>query len=136
MDLRRHAASILIVALVILCVAACVGLAQEKKDAEKAKIGSGDIIVEELIPIPEAREEIITIEPSEEHIWIPGCWERKPDEWKWITGHWGKPPHKSARWVKGHWTNKPRPEAEWIPAHWEKAGKSGYSWPAGHWNVK
>ncbi|MCA9294080.1 MAG: YXWGXW repeat-containing protein [Phycisphaerales bacterium] len=76
----------------------------------------------QFIPIPTEPGEldIITVEPSEEHVWIPGYWERGDGKWDWVKGRWEKPPHKSAIWHKGHW--------KWEDGKWQ--------WHKGHWAVE
>jgi hypothetical protein len=75
-------------------------------------------VVEELIPVPDKKSETVAGErPSNEHIWIPGAWERTGDKWEWQSGRWAKPPHGSATWMKGHWS--------WVDSKWR--------WNPGHW---
>jgi hypothetical protein len=75
------------------------------------------VVVTKALPVPAPQVEVITKEPSKEHVWIPGSWERDPDEWTWVAGRWEKPPEKSAHWEPGHWNWN---EGEW---HWDR----------GHW---
>jgi hypothetical protein len=78
-----------------------------------------EVVVDNLLAIPEVREEVITPEGSKEELWIPGYWERDPDEWTWIPGHWEHPPNQAAHWETGHWA-------------WES---DAWHWRRGHWVV-
>jgi hypothetical protein len=77
------------------------------------------VIVDEIIPTPEGEVDFITVEPSTEHVWIPGYWERDPDKWTWVKGRWEKPPLKKAHWQNGHW--------KWQEGKWH--------WVRGYWSV-
>lgn len=66
---------------------------------------------------PPARQEIIKPEPSAEHVWIPGAWERQPGTWVWVEGHWDKPPLLPSRWVQGYWKYQ-EGQYQWHPGHW------------------
>lgn len=87
---------------------------------EDVIVNDGDLVVSELIPIPEDKVEVITeTRPSKEHVWVPGAWERTGPHWTWQEGHWEKPPHKAAYWRRGHW--------RWVEGEWH--------WAPGHWAV-
>ncbi len=118
------------------------------------------IISSQPIVEPELKPEIITPEPSQEHVWIPGDWERTPDQWKWVPGHWDKAPFGNARWVNGYWRYETG-QYVWIAGHWGSADpgqglvvakpieippvpveptpvpvtppQPGYSWVPAHW---
>ena len=88
-------------------------------------------VVEEVIPLPNHKEvDVITAEPSNEHVWIPGYWGRNAGNWKWVKARWERPPHRSARWVNGQWKYE---AGRW---HWEIHGKRGQRWLAGHWVIR
>jgi len=78
-----------------------------------------EVIVDNYLNIPEAKTEVITPRPSFDEIWIPGSWERTPDEWVWSKGRWETPVGKDAHWQKGHWG--------WIEGKWH--------WNKAHWVV-
>lgn len=90
---------------------------------------SGDLcsqeVVTEIVEIPASRIEFITREPSNEHVWIKGSWERQGGEWEWVPGQWLKPPTASARWVKGHW-NLQGGKWTWKKASWIANSEEGY----------
>jgi len=69
------------------------------------------------VEVPPPRQEIITAAPSNQAVWVPGAWERTPDQWNWVNGQWVKPPFNRAYWVTGYW---------------QHAGGQ-YQWNAGHW---
>ena len=76
-----------------------------------------EVIVDEYIDVPANEFELITEEPSEDVVWIPGYWERDLDKWTWQAGRWVKPPHKKAHWENGYW--------KWETGKWH--------WQRGHW---
>jgi hypothetical protein len=53
-------------------------------------------------------------------VWIPGDWERTPDQWQWVGGHWAKAPFGNARWVGGYWKYETG-QYVWNPGHWASA---------------
>lgn len=86
--------------------------------APLATAASSPIVSEQPIAAPALQPEFITPEPSQEHVWIPGAWERTADQWQWVAGHWTKAPFGNSRWVSGYWK-------------YDVGGK--YVWSAGHW---
>ncbi len=83
------------VVLMVAFVFCGVGL----KGCEKKAKAAEAVIAEEPVKIPEVQEEIIEVEPSNEHVWIPGYWEREAGRWVWVKGRWEKPPHRRAHWI-------------------------------------
>jgi hypothetical protein len=67
--------------------------------------------------VPFLQQELITPEPSNSHVWIPGAWERTGNQWTWVPGRWLIPPSPSSHWVTGYW---------------QLVG-GVYQWKAGHW---
>ena len=39
-------------------------------------------------PRPADREEVITVRPGPEYVWVRGRWENRGDGWEWISGRW------------------------------------------------
>jgi hypothetical protein len=113
---RSYPWLVLVVLALVLGLSFQTACAQAKKETKKTT-GDMDIWVEDLIPIPAPKQEVITEEPGEDYVWIPGYWERYPDEWEWIAGHWEKPPHKKAHWVNGSWRWE-EGKWHWNPGHW------------------
>ncbi|MBK8964345.1 MAG: YXWGXW repeat-containing protein [Candidatus Competibacteraceae bacterium] len=37
---------------------------------------------------PPPRMEAITVAPSSQHVWVPGYWTWRDDDWAWQSGHW------------------------------------------------
>jgi hypothetical protein len=81
---------------------------------------AGPVVVDQPINPPPLKPEVITPEPTKEHVWIPGYWERDPNQWQWVPGHWEKPPILSARWVTGYWRVQEN-RYHWHPGHWAVA---------------
>lgn len=69
------------------------------------------------VELPAPRQETITVAPSAQAVWVPGSWERTPDQWVWTDGRWVAPPFRRAYWTTGYW---------------QHAGGQ-YQWQAGHW---
>lgn len=55
--------------------------------------------------------------PSDDHFWIPGCWEYRQDGYVWRPGYWAR--HQQD-WV-------------WIPAHYDWT-PNGYVYCNGYWD--
>ena len=79
------------------------------------------VVVHEPVTVPEAppspRSEITTAAPSSQHVWVPGYWSRRYDDWVWRSGHWEL---------------RPYPDAQWVPGRWV-ATSDGWRWSDGHW---
>mgnify|MGYP001270416081 CR=1 FL=1 len=69
------------------------------------------------IELPPPRQETITVAPSAQDVWVPGSWDRTPDEWAWTNGRWVTPPFR---------------RAYWAPGYWQHVG-GRYQWQTGHW---
>lgn len=80
--------------------------------------------LDEPIEMPPPRPEVITAEPSPDHVWISGHWERDPDTWTWIKGEWIKPPLLPVRWVPGHWRHE-LGQFRWAKGHWATSDGPG-----------
>jgi hypothetical protein len=76
-------------------------------------------VVEEIVPVPAPPKAITIIgeRPSNEHIWVPGGWQRSSDRWLWEKGRWAKPPHPRASWSMGHWRRQDS-KWHWRPGEW------------------
>ncbi len=37
---------------------------------------------------PADRVEVITAQPSPQHVWVRGRWERRGEGWGWVEGRW------------------------------------------------
>lgn len=75
------------------------------------------------VEVPAPQQEIITTAPSSQAVWIPGSWERTPDQWTWSEGKWIKPPFRSAYWINGYWQHSGG-QYVWESGHWA-AGAQG-----------
>ena len=78
----------------------------------------GKAIGQEYIEIPPPKFEVITAEPSGDHVWIKGHWRRSGNEWVWVPGRWVKPAKREARWEPGKWEYK-NGSWVWVEGHWE-----------------
>ncbi len=80
-------------------------------------IASSEIIVDEYIDIPALQEEIVTVQPEADMVWVPGYWERDVDQWNWVAGVWVTPPDEDAVWVNGHWKFD-NDKWQWVEGKW------------------
>ncbi len=55
--------------------------------------------------------------PSDDHFWLPGCWEYRNNDYAWRPGYWA--PHQQD-WV-------------WVPAHYDWT-PNGYVYCDGYWD--
>ena len=37
---------------------------------------------------PADRVEVVPVQPSPQHVWVRGRWERRGDGWFWVEGRW------------------------------------------------
>jgi len=76
-----------------------------------------------LVETPPPRQEVISVAPTNSAVWVPGAWERTPDQWSWVDGRWVKPPFTRAYWVNGYWQHSGG-QYVWQTGHWA-AGNQG-----------
>jgi hypothetical protein len=83
---------------------------------------SGWISADKPLSVPAPRPEIAPPAPSADRVWIAGQWERQPDHWLWVDGHWTSVPFLGAYWHKGYW-KQVQGRYVWHPAHWAAASQ-------------
>ncbi|MDS4040927.1 MAG: YXWGXW repeat-containing protein [Candidatus Competibacter sp.] len=66
---------------------------------------------------PPLRAEIVTVAPSPQHVWMPGYWTWRDDDWVWQPGYWEARPYAMTEWVPGQWV----------------ATTDGWLWKKGYW---
>lgn len=84
---------------------------------------TGPITSPTYVEPPPPRQETITVAPSPTMVWVPGAWERTPDQWFWTDGKWVAPPFRKAYWTPGYWQHLGG-QYHWLPGHWA-AGTQG-----------
>jgi hypothetical protein len=107
------------------------------------------------IDTPPPQQEVITAAPGPSYVWVPGQWERTPDNWNWVAGKWVQPPFSNAYYVPGYWQNWGG-TYQWETGHWAAADQGyvvtkpvtvppvyvepkpappagSYVWQPGHW---
>lgn len=94
-------------------------LAVDRTFAESATAATSSAYVD----VPPPQQETITVAPSAQAVWVPGSWERTPDEWVWTNGRWVTPPFRRAYWAVGYWQHVGG-RYQWLPGHWA-AGTQG-----------
>lgn len=72
---------------------------------------------------PPQRVEAPTLQPSPNHVWIPGYWKWAGFNYEWVDGRWVKA-KKNRVWVPGTWEQV---GARWVwkPGKWGKIPKAG-----------
>jgi hypothetical protein len=100
----RHVVSLLL--LWTLAMFVCASTAESLEDPTYEGTGVRYHVFK-LVPIPKVPDdEVRTDRPSPGQVWIPGYWERTPDDWRWVRGRWALPPDANATWQAGHWRNE------------------------------
>ena len=59
------------------------------------------IVVTQAPPAP--RQEAVLAQPSSAHLWVPGYWTWRTNQYQWIAGHWEVPPYPNAKWTAPRW---------------------------------
>src|SRR5579859_950020 len=66
---------------------------------------------------PPLRVEVVPAPPPYQAIWQPGFWRWDGRGYRWVRGHYVRPPRARHEWVAGHW--EPRPGGHiWIEGFW------------------
>jgi len=104
-----------------LAVVAAVLLASLRVEAQPPAIVP--VTSTTYVEVPAPRQETITVAPSPAAVWVPGAWERSPDQWVWRDGSWVTPPFRRAYWTPGYWQHTGG-QYQWEPGHWA-AGTQG-----------
>lgn len=88
--------------------------------AQPAVYGAaGPVYVQTPPPAPAPVQEVITVRPSLDVIWIPGAWVWGGSRYAWRAGHWSRPPASHTQWVAGQWQHTPRGHV-WQDGHWRR----------------
>ena len=61
-------------------------------------------VVSAVPPPPPPQSEVIIVQPSPAHVWVPG-------HWAW------RAPRRAYVWVPGHWVVPAGPRHVWVPGH-------------------
>ena len=98
-----------------------VGRSPTTVQEEETVIQREHIIVHEPVIVrdapPPPQTEVITVAPSSRHVWVPGYWTWRDDDWVWRSGYW---------------ESRPYPDALWVPGQWV-ATANGWRWQDGRW---
>jgi hypothetical protein len=91
---------------------------------ERVPVQRQTVIVEEVDPTIVVREapppvvqEVVTVAPGSNHIWIAGYYGYRGGRYVWTSGRWMLPPGGHTTWVPGHWANGPD-GWRWRPGQW------------------
>jgi hypothetical protein len=67
---------------------------------------------------PALQTEVVLAQPSPQHVWIPGYWTWRSEQYQWMAGHWELPPSSGSTW---------------FAPRWEQEGNA-YRFHEGYWN--
>lgn len=94
---------------------------------------------------PPPRVEVRMYRPSQNHVWIPGYWDREDDRWAWAPGRWEEPSQRGSRWIRpqyrqedgayryepGRWSHQRLEEGEDY-SRWREEHGRGHNHGRGH----
>ena len=75
--------------------------AQPTAVAVPSPVGGSSIVVMQAPPA--AQQEVPSPRPSSTHVWVPGYWTWRNNQYQWMAGHWEAPPRSGAVWVPPRW---------------------------------
>lgn len=79
-------------------------------------VGASSVVVMQAPPA--AQQEVPTARPSASHVWVPGYWTWRNNQYQWMAGRWDVPP---------------RTGGVWIPPRWQQEGTS-WRFYEGYWD--
>jgi hypothetical protein len=98
--------------LAVLLVAGCVATVEAT-----VPVAEPVAVVEVREAPPPVRVEVMTVQPSPNHIWIAGYWSHHGGGWVWNQGHWEARRHGHV-WVAAR-NVEVRPGVwRYEPGHW------------------
>jgi len=74
------------------------------------------IVYEEPVPPPDAG-----------FVWIEGYWRPVGHHYKWVRGHWERPPYEGAYWTHPHYDHY-REGWEWHEGYWDHEDHDNDHW--------
>jgi hypothetical protein len=84
--------------------------------AVPSPVGGSSIVVMQAPPA--VQSETPSPRPSTSHVWVPGYWTWRNNQYQWMAGRWDVPP---------------RVGAVWIPPRWQPEGSS-WRFYEGYWD--
>lgn len=64
-------------------------------------VGASSIVVMQAPPA--AQQEVPGPRPTTDHVWVPGYWTWRNNQYQWMAGHWEMPPRAGAVWIPPRW---------------------------------
>lgn len=74
-------------------------------------------VVATMAPPPE-QVEVVTVAPSQGHVWVPGYQRWYGGRYQWQRGYWTAPPRQGASWNRGGWNQSPRGGWQYRRGYW------------------
>ena len=65
--------------------------------------------------------------PDAGFVWIEGYWRPVGHHYKWVRGHWERPPFEGACWTHPHYVPY-REGWEWHEGHWDHEDHNNDHW--------
>jgi hypothetical protein len=78
--------------------------------------GAPEIVADQAPP--PVQEEVVTVAPAPELVWVGGYWGWYGGRYVWVSGGWHRPPRPGAVWVGGSWTPRPGGGHVWVRGRW------------------
>lgn len=57
--------------------------------------------------------------PAPDYIWVTDEWVPDGATYRFVAGHWERPPHHGARWHGGHWVHDKDRGHYWVAGGWK-----------------
>ena len=65
--------------------------------------------------------------PDAGFVWIEGYWRPVGHHYKWVRGHWERPPYEGAYWTHPHYDHY-REGWEWHEGYWDHEDHDNDHW--------
>jgi len=65
--------------------------------------------------------------PEAEFVWVEGYWRPVGHHYKWVRGHWERPPFAGAYWTHPHYDHY-QEGWEWHEGHWDHEDHDNDHW--------
>jgi len=81
--------------------AVAVAQPQQTAVAVPSPVGGSSIVVMQAPPA--VQQETPSPRPTSSHVWVPGYWSWRNNQYQWMAGHWEVPPRSGAVWIPPRW---------------------------------
>lgn len=70
-------------------------------------------------PPPPPRPETISERPAPNFVWLPGYWDFRDNQFRWVEGRWDVPPRPNVTWIGAHWEAR-GDRFVLVPGYWRE----------------